>query len=152
MRVIILSIHSSFADKIYSGEKRFEYRKRLASSSVDYVVLYETKPVAAITGFVEVVGKLSGSKRELWNATKRDAGITRAFFYDYFSESKRNACAYHLGKVFKTNNPISLSEIGLSSAPQSFRYIDEGVFLDLLDVSRCVFKPDGQLAPCGKSD
>lgn len=152
MRVIVLSIHSSFADKIYSGEKRFEYRKRLASNSVDYLVLYETKPVAAITGFVEVVGKLSGSKKELWNATKRDAGITRAFFYDYFSESKCGACAYHLGKVFKTNSPMSLSDIGLSSAPQSFRYIDEGVFLALLDVSQCVFKPDGQLVPCGESD
>lgn len=52
---VILPIYSNHANNIYRGIKKYEYRRIAPSKKVDYLLLYETKPVCSITGIVKVV-------------------------------------------------------------------------------------------------
>jgi predicted transcriptional regulator len=41
----LLSIKPEFVDKIISGEKKYEYRKRIFKQKIEAVVIYCTMPV-----------------------------------------------------------------------------------------------------------
>ena len=71
---------------------------------------------------VEILDIIATSPEELWNKTKNQSGITKAFFDEYFKE-KQVAFAYRLGKVKVYERPKSLLDFGLRVAPQSFAYV-----------------------------
>ena len=53
-KAILLSIHPKWAQKIYSGEKKVEWRKNIPNADyIDKVFLYETAPVCRVTGYFE---------------------------------------------------------------------------------------------------
>lgn len=77
---ILLSIHPEYAAMIYAGEKKIEFRTNIPrkynlldenAPFVDYIFLYETAPVFAVTGWMKVdsfinVNKiLNGDRKEL---------------------------------------------------------------------------------------
>ena len=121
---IILPISPVFANKIVNGEKKYEFRKKLAKKDVNKIYIYATSPVKKIIGEVEVLSKISMDKKELWELSYNEAGVTKEFYLKYFSENKE-ANAYLLGKVEKYYEGISLADIGISYVPQSFVYIGE---------------------------
>lgn len=131
---MVLSIHSVYAASIYSGEKRFEYRTCRPSRNVEYIALYETGKVGAVTGVARVIEILEGTPEEIWERTKAYAGITRERFMQYFA-GKAKAVAYLLGEVCRFAQSITLSELGLIRAPQSFQYLEPGLTAVLLDHS-----------------
>ena len=48
---VLLSIKPEFVEKIFSGEKRFEYRKSIfKQQNIDTIVIYSTMPVGMIVG------------------------------------------------------------------------------------------------------
>lgn len=60
---IVLSIHPEHAAKIYAGEKKIEFRTTIprkynlyegVAPWDDYIFLYETAPVFAVTGYIKV--------------------------------------------------------------------------------------------------
>ena len=58
-KVIVLAIKPKYAEKIYSGKKRWEFRK--APPPVpSWVLLYESAPVSKITGMVYLAAKVQG--------------------------------------------------------------------------------------------
>ena len=50
---IILSIHPSHIEKILSGEKRYEYRKRIPTD-IRYIVVYATAPIKMIVALIKI--------------------------------------------------------------------------------------------------
>lgn len=120
---IILSIRPIFAEKILSGEKKYEYRKRLCAKKVSKIYIYETAPVKKITGEVEVIKKLKMKKEKLWKQTQKSSGISKEFYGKYF-EKQEYACAYELGESKKYSDPVTLESIGVNYIPQSFAYYD----------------------------
>ena len=44
MKALLLSIKPEYVEKILQGEKKFEYRKRLAKEDVSYIYVYSTAP------------------------------------------------------------------------------------------------------------
>ena len=51
----ILSIHPEFAEAIFAGKKRVEFRRRpVAIPESGRVWIYATKPTAGVLGFIEV--------------------------------------------------------------------------------------------------
>lgn len=120
---IVLSIHEEFVNKILSGEKRYEFRTRVASRKVDKIVIYCTYPVMKVVGEVEVTGLVKGNPDSVWKKTKNYSGIRKDYFDEYFRD-RDNAFAYELGSVIKYNKYKELSDIGLKTAPQSFIYLD----------------------------
>ena len=73
-RNIVLPIKPSYADKIISGEKKYEYRKRLCKDSIDKIYIYATSPVKRIIGEVKVLQKLNQKKEILWEISKEKIG------------------------------------------------------------------------------
>lgn len=121
---LLLSIRPEYIEHIIDGTKGFEYRRQIAARSVNSILLYATFPVQQIVGEVEVTGTKSASPTALWEQTKKAAGISRKKYREYFRGYKV-AHAYVLGKVQKFETPKSISEFGISHAPQSFAYIYE---------------------------
>ena len=58
----------------------------------------------------------------LWNVTKHEAGISKEFYNQYF-ENKKKAFAIKIGSTTLYDTPISLSDINVDYAPQSFFYL-----------------------------
>ena len=120
---IIVSINPEYVEKILSGDKKFEYRTRVAKQQVDTLIIYSTKPIMKVVAEVEIQGIIVTSPEELWNQTKNQSGITKSFFDEYFKD-KQVAYAYRLGEVKVYERPKSLSDFGLRMAPQSFAYVN----------------------------
>ena len=104
MKALLLSIKPEYVEKILQGEKKFEYRKRLAKEDVSYIYVYSTAPSMKVVASVHIEGHLSDSPTALWEKTKAAAGISRAKFRDYFRGCK-TAYAYKLGKVEVFESP-----------------------------------------------
>ena len=76
-----------------------------------------------VVASVEVVDRLAASPTKLWEQTKKTSGISRAKYREYFSGCKI-AHAYKLGKVNIFKSEKKLSDFGINTPPQSFRYVD----------------------------
>lgn len=120
---IMLSIKPKYVDQIFNGKKKYEYRRRLAGSSVNRILIYETSPVSRVVGEATVVRTISLNKNSLWDLTKNDSGLTKEEYDLYFSNTE-TAYAYELSNVVKFAVPKLLSDYGVDQAPQSFVYVN----------------------------
>ena len=122
MRSILLSVNPEYVDKIFAGSKKYEYRKRLASKTVDKILIYSTAPIMKVVGEVQVIETISASPTALWECTKKFAGISRGKYRKYFKGCKV-AYAYQLGQVIRYDPPKELGEFNVNLPPQSFIYL-----------------------------
>ena len=92
-KVIVLAIKPKYAEKIYSGKKRWEFRK-VPPPVPSWVLLYESAPVSKITGMVYLATKVQGLPELVWDmvGTKKtvggSAGITDETYRDYVGKAK----------------------------------------------------------------
>lgn len=122
---ILISIHPEYVDKILSGEKRFEFRKKVPATGLKRMVIYSTSPVMKVVAVAEVEATISESPDRVWRKTRQASGITKEFFQEYFG-TREIAHALVIGRVKRLKNPISLKSLCSSLvAPQSYRFIDE---------------------------
>ena len=121
MNKIIVSINPRHVNNIINGSKRYEYRTRIASKDVNKLLIYDTAPIKKVVAEVDVIEILSLDPNILWEQTKDYSGISKEFFDEYF-KNRSVAYAYKLGKVKVYDEPKSLIEFGLRTAPQSFAY------------------------------
>ena len=84
MSTILLSIKPEYVERIFKGTKKYEFRKHLAQKNVSKIVIYSTFPVMKIVGEVQVKETLAMSKTSLWEKTKKEAGISRSKYREYF--------------------------------------------------------------------
>lgn len=120
---MLLSINPEHVENIFSGVKKFEFRKIRCRSEVDKMVIYSTSPVMKIVGEAEIIDIIEGLPAEVWEQTEEFAGIDKIFFDQYY-DGKAKAIAYCLGRVMQYAQPLNLSDYGISFAPQSFIYLD----------------------------
>jgi predicted transcriptional regulator len=121
---VLLSIHPEHAEKILSGEKRFEFRKNIfKNGTVTRVLIYATMPVGKVIGDFEIEQIIDDKPSHVWKTTKMHAGITRKFFDSYFLGRNR-AVAIGVKNPRRFEEPMELSDLADGiSAPQSYRYI-----------------------------
>ncbi len=124
MSKVLISIKPEYVNKILNGTKKYEYRRTLAKKNVSALVIYSTWPVKEIVGEVDVIGTIEMAPSSLWEKTKKEAGISRKKYREYFKKRKK-ACTYVLGVVTKYENSKKLSDIGVQQAPQSFLYLTQ---------------------------
>jgi predicted transcriptional regulator len=120
---MLLSINPEYVEKILNGEKTFEYRKFKCRDDVDKIVIYATAPVKQVVAEASIANIVEDSLLEVWRITKNQSGITYNFFRKYYKGKKR-AIAYHLKDITIYDSPLTLGDLGVSVAPQSFRYIN----------------------------
>lgn len=118
----LLSIKPEFASKIFSGEKKFEYRRSIFKKPVKTVVVYASSPICKVIGEFEVEHLISDKPERLWSKTKKHSGISKDFFYAYFSD-KDKGHAIKIGITKKYKKPLSLKEDFGVLPPQSYLYL-----------------------------
>lgn len=125
-KVLLISIKPKFAKKILSGEKSFEFRKRLPKETPDMMLIYASSPVQRVIGYAHVDGILTLPLDELWEKTKNGAGITHEYFQEYFARQNEGS-ALILSSPVRLLRPVKLEEIGVRKAPQSYMFISSEV-------------------------
>ncbi len=121
---VILSIRPTFCKMIFSGQKKYEYRKRVFTrSDVDKVYIYATKPICRIVGYFTIAAMIEDNPNVMWKTTHEGSGITKEFFDAYFSGCDM-AHAIAIGEVVKFDTPIDPKEVIKNfTAPQNYRYV-----------------------------
>jgi predicted transcriptional regulator len=122
---IILSIKPRFADLIFKGEKKYEFRRSIFKDErVNKVIVYASAPVSKVIGEFEIDGVLNEAIDVLWNTTKDQSGITEEYYQEYF-EGKNKGYAIKIKKAKKYKEWMSIEEEFGIRAPQSFAYIKQ---------------------------
>ncbi len=129
----LISIHPNYVEKILSGEKRLEFRRRWAATQVDYLVIYATSPVQQIMSVAQVGQVFRGSKSRLWElAQSKGGGISRRKLFEYM-EGKNEGVALELSNILKIPDGINPHTFFGKDfrPPQSFRYLTPFEFAKL---------------------
>lgn len=126
-RAALISIHPEHVEKIFSGAKKLEFRRRWTTRSVETLFIYATAPVQRIVGFAKIARVTQGTPTQLWRLTKRvDGGITRTKLLAYLGDRKTGV-AIELSKITPMPDEID-PRLCLGRGfrpPQSFRYLSE---------------------------
>lgn len=138
-RDVLLSIQPEHVERILSGKKTIELRKKPfpVNGGVN-VWIYSTSPSSSVvaTAFIQTVD--SGTPEEIWNQYSKKCCVTKDEFDAYFSGSSE-AYALTLQKVERLDRKIKLEEIKKIEdgfvPPQYYRYVkhDSSLFLNLLE-------------------
>ncbi|WP_430404103.1 ASCH domain-containing protein [Fluviicola sp.] len=120
---ILLSIKPEFANKIFDGSKRFEFRRSIfRNKEVNSVVVYASAPVSKVIGEFDIEKVHNKELNQLWNETKDFSGITREYYDLYFS-GKEEGFAIQVKNPRLYNKAKNLKEEYNMVPPQSFAYI-----------------------------
>lgn len=127
MKKMLLSMKPYWRDKIFSGEKIYEYRTRFADEEV-LAYLYVSKPVYAVAGILHL-----GRKIYLESWTEQYAEDSEVLDRIKVYESRGNKVAMPVISFQKTTQ-LSLQEMRANVegfvAPQSYCYIKAGSELE----------------------
>lgn len=123
---VLLSIKPEFAEKIFEGTKRFEFRKSIfKNTQVKRIIVYASYPVQKVIGEFEIEEILKASPPALWKLTQNYSGITKQYFDQYFTV-KDMGYAIKINKVIRYESPLNLQEdFGIKFPPQSYMYLQE---------------------------
>lgn len=120
---VILSIKPEFANKIFEGTKKYEFRRAIFKNpDVKKVVVYSSSPVQKIIGEFEIDRIITHNLELLWSKTRKHSGISENYFFQYFGDKK-------LGFAIKIKNtklyqkPKCIREDYNLFPPQSFLYL-----------------------------
>lgn len=122
---VLLSIKPEFAEKIFNGTKKYEFRRSVfKNKEVKTVVVYASAPVQQVIGEFEIDTILNHDLQKLWQLTKDQSGISESFFLDYFN-NKEKGYAIKIKRVKKYAKALSLKNDFNATPPQSFMYLEE---------------------------
>jgi predicted transcriptional regulator len=121
---VLLSIKPEFAEKIFSGEKKFEFRRAIFKDrSVKKVLVYASSPVQKVIGEFEIDEIVCQDIETLWKTTQPHAGITYDYFITYF-EGKKHGFAIKIKNLNKFKNAQCIKKDYQLVPPQSFVYVN----------------------------
>lgn len=117
---LIISIKPQFVAKILSGEKKYEFRRRIYKREVDKIYIYQTLPDAKIVAYFTPGIIVKDSPENLWKRFKDVSGTTEEHLLDYLHD-KDEAYAIEITNLEILEKPFIPDGI---LPPQSYRYID----------------------------
>lgn len=122
---VLLSIKPQFAEKIFDGSKRFEFRTKVFSNrNVKKVIVYASLPIGKVIGEFEIEDILELKPGYLWKRTRKYSGISKDFFDSYFC-GREIGYAIKIGKTRKYRTALDLQKnFNVKRPPQFFVYID----------------------------
>lgn len=121
---VLLSIKPNYANLIFDGSKKFEFRRSIFKNhKVKTILVYSSSPVQKVIGEFEIDEILNDDLSSLWQQTKKHAGIDEHFFYEYFN-NKESGFAIKIKKAKKYAKPLCLKADFNLLPPQSFLYLN----------------------------
>ena len=122
---VLLSIKPEFAEKIFEGTKKYEFRRSLfKNKNVRTIIVYASFPVQRVIGEFEIASVLNEDLEKLWEKTKEFSGISEDYFFKYFNNKERGY-AIKIKKAKRYNKTLSIKEDFNARPPQSFMYLEE---------------------------
>lgn len=119
---VVLSIKPEYANKIFDGTKRFEFRKSIfKNENVKTILVYSSSPVQKVIGEFQIEKIIKHDLETLWELTKEFSGITKEYFYQYFA-NKQHGFAIKIKTKTKYQIPKCLKNDYNLTPPQSFAY------------------------------
>lgn len=123
-KTIILSIHPNHIEKILSGDKRYEYRKRIPQD-INYIIVYATAPTKKVVAIIEIDMVIKDTPQNIWDVTQSESGVSYEFFMNYFN-GVSTAYAIKFRNIYRLSTPIDITAIdGVKSAPQAYIYVND---------------------------
>ncbi len=120
---VVLSIKPEFANKIFDGSKKYEFRKAIfKNESIKSVLVYASSPTQKVIGEFQIEQILKHDLKTLWNLTKDFSGISEEYFYSYFAD-KDFGFAIKIKNKIKFKTPKCLKKDYNLTPPQSFVYL-----------------------------
>ena len=133
--LLLMSIKTKYANKIFAGIKKYEFRKKSIGEKNCYkkIYIYSSEEEKAIVGYIIVDKILNG------NLEKIEA-LTNSFdnkeIKKYFNDCEE-CYALHISEHHKFIKPIKLEDIKNQDkkfvVPQFYRYIKEEPIYNLLE-------------------
>jgi predicted transcriptional regulator len=121
---VLLSIKPQYAEAILDGSKKFEFRRAIfRQPDISTIVVYASTPVREVVGEFKVGNILALEPSLLWAKTCRGAGISKAYFDEYF-DGCNVGYAIAVAETRRYRTPRSLgADFAIATAPQSFCYL-----------------------------
>lgn len=124
-RNVLMSIKPKFANAIFEGHKKVEFRKICFDDSVKRVYVYSSAPVKRIVGYFTIEKVVKDTPVRLWKHFEDVGGILREDFMNYFVRVDEG-CAIVIKDVMLYKNVVTIEDVlGCNyTIPQNYRYID----------------------------
>src|ERR1700733_12001815 len=107
---VVLSIKPEFAEKIFQGTKRYEFRRAIFKNpDVRKFLVYASSPVKKVIGEFEIDKIISHDLETLWDKTKKFSGISKEYFLAYFID-KDQGFAIKIKGALLYDSPKCLKE------------------------------------------
>ena len=117
---VVLSIKPEYAFKIFDGTKKFEFRRSIfKNQNVKSIIVYASSPIQKVIGEFEIEEVLNNDLATLWELTQDFSGISKEYFYNYFTK-KKQGFAIKIKNSKKYINPKCLKQDFDLSPPQAF--------------------------------
>jgi len=120
---VLYPIYPKYIEKIFSGEKKYEFRRRIfANKDVDTVVMYATSPIKKVVGEFKIKRIILDTPENLEKL--RDSSLNNKNFKNYF-KNKDLGYAIEIGEITRYPDPKEITDIfpSIKIIPQSFMYI-----------------------------
>ncbi|MBE3121138.1 MAG: ASCH domain-containing protein [Thermoplasmata archaeon] len=128
-----MSIKPEYTEKIFSGEKKYEFRKQKPRELVEMVLVYESNPSKNIVGCFTIKKILSGSPENIWKKCKNNGGIEKENYFAYCND-KKVIHAMEIDEFFEFDCPINpFKIISDFKPPQNFIYLENSTFFRALE-------------------
>ncbi len=123
---VLLSIKPKYAEAIFSGSKRYEFRRTIFKrEDIEKVYIYSNSSVRKIVGSFEIGEILKGTPQEIWETCHKYGGISKKDFFKYF-EGSQKAFGIKIKNTCWFSEPIDpSSSLENFTPPQSFYYISD---------------------------
>lgn len=129
---VFLPIRPVYAERIFRGTKRVEFRRYRFARKVKRVIVYAGLPVRRILGYFSILRVDSGRPVEIWDKYSKYGGVDRAEFFDYYAGCD-TAYAYVIGEVWAFEPKVSPFEVfDRFIIPQSYKYLSDDEYERLL--------------------
>jgi len=121
---VLLPIKPEYTEKIFSGVKKYEFRRQMPKLMIKKVFVYECSPSKSIVGWFTIKRILSGSPEKIWDICGDLGGIEKRKFFSYCN-GRSLIYAIEIDKVYKFTPPINPFEIYSNfKPPQNYLYLD----------------------------
>jgi predicted transcriptional regulator len=122
---LLLSIKPEYTEKIFSGQKKYEFRKQKPKLPINIVYIYESHPSKKIVGWFNIESIFSDSPEVIWEKCKEFGGIKEKKYFTYCNGNKI-IHAFKIDEIYKFKNPINPFEIFPAfKPPQNFSYFND---------------------------
>ena len=119
---VVLSIKPEFANKIFDGTKKYEFRKAIfKNDKIKTIIVYASSPIQQVIGEFEIERIINKDIDSLWQLTQDFSGVTEDYFYQYFA-NRADGFAIQIRKPKKYKQPKCLKADYNLAPPQSFAY------------------------------